>query len=109
MKLDRYMVNLFFEIKRNLPLGQQHKMLISSTKIGDVMIELYQTTEDENIKLLTGIFLERAGEDWFKQANKDKPITSVLNKLIKNASTLKSNKSNVAKHQRIYRGQVVED
>jgi hypothetical protein len=105
------MVNLFFEIKRNLPVSQQREMLVSSPTIGDVMTSLYQTTQDENIKLLTGIFLERAGQDWIKKAN-NKPATSMINKLFsKTSSTPQSNSMELPKKkpQRIYRGQVVED
>lgn len=113
MKLDRYMVNLFFEIKRNLPITQQREMLVSSPDIGNVMTNLYQTTQDENIKLLAGIFLERAGNEWMKKANHKKSATEMLTNLIDKASSLTQDKSMKEtpkkKAKRIYRGQVVED
>jgi hypothetical protein len=113
MKLDRYMVNLFFEIKRNLPLAQQREMLVSNPNIGNVMTKLYQTTQDENVKLLTGVFLERAGKEWVKKANRKIPATEVLTKLFEKASSLTQDKSMKEipkkKAKRIYRGQVVED
>lgn len=110
MKLDRYMVNLFFEIKRNLPLEQQRNMLVSSPDIGNVMTNLYQTTPNENIKLLTGIFLERAGDNWIKKAESKNIGASILKKLISNPSELADSKQvDPKKKQRIYRGQIVED
>jgi len=58
------MVKLFFEIRRNIPQEQQSMLKISDPDIGHRMIELYRKTDDENIKLLTKVFLERAGENW---------------------------------------------
>jgi len=117
MKLDRYMVNLFFEIKRSLPLEQQRNMLVSSPDIGEIMTDLYQTTPNENIKLLTGIFLERAGENWIKKANSSKLGSSFLKKLVTNSASpssttkqlIQSEQTKPIKKQRIYRGQIVED
>lgn len=109
MKLDRYMVNLFFEIKRNLPLEQQQDMLISNPEIEDVMINLYQITDDDNVKLLTGIFLERADTNWIKNTNKKKTTSNILSKLIDNTQPPTSNQQQSKKPKRIYRGQVVED
>ncbi|MEM7358520.1 MAG: hypothetical protein AAF431_05465 [Pseudomonadota bacterium] len=70
MYIDRYMVNLFFEIRRNLPLAQQSHLRIAAVDLGEKMIALYQQTEDENIRVLVERFLERAGEDWLSRALK---------------------------------------
>jgi hypothetical protein len=114
MNIDRYMVNLFFEIKRNIPLHQQSEMKISDPELGKVMSELYRQTDNDNIKLLTQIFLERAGENWLKDA--DKTNTSATIRLAKGVKQGLVNKqphnpvseTNI-KPKRIYRGQVVED
>lgn len=70
MYIDRYMVNLFFEIRRNLPTEQQRTLRIAAVDLGESMIALYQQTDDENIRVLVERFLERAGEDWLSRALK---------------------------------------
>ena len=73
MYIDRYMVNLFFEIRRNLPLEQQTHLRIAAVDLGETMITLFQQTDDENIRVLVERFLERAGEDWLSRAIKPAP------------------------------------
>ncbi|MCH2191011.1 MAG: hypothetical protein MK188_08820 [Gammaproteobacteria bacterium] len=63
MNVDRYMVNLFFEIKRNLPFHLQSGLKISSPTLTQDIVDVYNTTEDENIKLLIDRFFERAQID----------------------------------------------
>lgn len=72
MNVDRYMVNLFFEIRRNLPSQQQQGMRLSAPDLGEKLVTLYNSSDDENIQLLVEIFLERAGEDWIKKIRKKK-------------------------------------
>ncbi len=64
MNIDRYMVNLFFEIKRNLPFALQRDFKISNADLGDMMVKLYRSIDDEAIKRLIEVFLERAGDGW---------------------------------------------
>jgi hypothetical protein len=114
MNIDRYMVNLFFEIKRNIPASQQVNMNISNPQLGELMTKLYNQTDDENIKLLTQIFLERAGENWLRDAKKAAPsITARIAKRFREEPVDKQTDSSVSKvkvkPKRIYRGQVVED
>ena len=114
MNIDRYMVNLFFEIKRNIPSDQQAHMNISNPQLGKLMSQLYCQTDDENIKLLTQIFLERAGESWLKDAKKeDSAATGRLNKQVEKEPLNRRPESSIrkskAKPKRIYRGQVVEE
>ncbi|MFT6406841.1 MAG: hypothetical protein ACJAQ6_000251 [Arenicella sp.] len=108
------MVNLFFEIKRNIPPHQQSSMKISDPELGKVMSALYRQTDDQNIKLLTKIFLERAGQTWLKDA--DKSASSIATRPTKIVKPLVVNKQadtpepiKKPKSKRIYRGQVVED
>ncbi len=113
MNIDRYMVNLFFEIKRNVPYHQQASLKISDPDIGSVMASLYRETKDENIKLLVSIFLERAGEKWASDAQKPKALGNILKRLSKDSSVEHVSETSpaVKKHKpkRIYRGQVIED
>jgi len=113
MNIDRYMVNLFFEIKRNIPHQQQAELKISDPNIGEVMTALYRETKDENIKLLVRIFLERAGGKWASDADKPKILSNALKRLSKNdAPEAKVDTSSTElrdKPKRIYRGQVIED
>lgn len=106
------MVNLFFEIKRNIPIHHQTGMTISNPDIGSVMTSLYRETNDQNIKLLTRIFLERAGESWLKEADKNaSPAAKVISKVTKQRLPKQSNSAphKKTKPKRIYRGQVVDD
>jgi len=117
MNIDRYMVNLFFEIKRNIPIHQHGDMKISNPNIGKVMLDLYKATDDENIKLLTRIFLERAGDSWIKEADKKTSVTATLIKKLTRENVAnnvlseksESSRGSVTKAKRIYRGQIVED
>jgi len=72
MNIDRYMVNLFFEVRRNLPKSEQAQMKISSGDLGEQMVAVYQLTEDENIRLLIEVFLERAGDGWIDKIHPKK-------------------------------------
>ncbi|NNC99655.1 MAG: hypothetical protein HKN85_05695 [Gammaproteobacteria bacterium] len=64
MQVDRFMVNAFFEIKRNAPLELQRKLRISDPEVGQTMVALHLSTNDERTRLLTRAFLMHAGEDW---------------------------------------------
>lgn len=103
MQIDRYMVNLFFEIKRNLPPEQQSNLKISDHALGDTMVNLYQTCDDENIKLLIKVFMERAGEEWLRR------IAPKPGLLPNRAPSQKEKPAKRNKPKRMYRGQVVED
>lgn len=72
MHVDRYMVNLFFEIRRNLLSDQRRDIRISSPDLGDTIVALYNKTEDEKIRLLIELFLERAGEEWINRVRAPK-------------------------------------
>lgn len=113
MNIDRYMVNLFFEIKRNIPLQQQASMKISDPELGKVMSTLYRQTENQNIKLLTQIFLERAGENWLEEAEKGISKIAQLKKRVQQVEVSKNTSSPDSSKKRkpklIYRGQIVED
>ncbi len=67
MEIDHYMANLFFEIRRSLPASQQSSMKISASDLGARMVDLYESTNDENIKGLIEAFLEHAGAEWSKK------------------------------------------
>jgi len=64
MQIDRHMVNLFFDIKRNLPANQRIGLTISAANLGETIVNLHKSSDDTNIKFLTNAFLERAGGGW---------------------------------------------
>jgi len=119
MNVDRYMVNLFFEIRRNIPASQARDLKLADPNLGDAMVKLYQSTDDENIRLLTEIFLEKAGGNWLKKANPSK-AAKLLKKLKlkeslektsetnRDTNKQKSKKSSSSK-PRYYRGALVKD
>lgn len=109
MNVDRYMVNLFFEIRRNLPRQQQQGMRLSAPDLGEKFVTLYNTSDDENIQLLVEIFLERAGEDWIKKIRKSKNrirgVKATKEKLkTKDKEETSPTKENPRKKSNYYRG-----
>ncbi|MFT5571512.1 MAG: hypothetical protein ACI9FR_000429 [Cryomorphaceae bacterium] len=67
MNIDRPMVSLFFEIKRNLPYATRADMKIAAPDVGDRLLDIYQSSDDESLKALIESFLQRAGGDWTKR------------------------------------------
>jgi len=67
LQIDRVMVNLLSDIKHNLPASQRKNIQVSSPTIGETLIELHQSSDDNNIKRLTSAFLRRAGKQWFER------------------------------------------
>ena len=110
MVIDRYMVNLFFEIRRNLPTAQQRGMKISSPDLGEIMVELHNKTDDENIRLLIEVFLERAGGTWTKKLRRPKNhYRGIAVNTEKNKTAVKSKKPNkAAGKNNYYRGVKVD-
>lgn len=108
MHIDRYMVNLFFEVRRNLPKSEQAKMKIASAELGEQMVAVYNTSNDENIRLLIEVFLERAGDGWIDKIRKKKrfrgPITTNTSQQKKRISKTKKPKSS----SMYYRGVKIE-
>ena len=78
MYIDRPMINLFFEIKRALPLEDQNEMKLSSPDLREQMVTLYKNTQNTQVKQLIEFFLRRAGHDWLAKIN-PKPLA--LNRL----------------------------
>lgn len=121
MQIDRYMVNLFFEIKRNLPHAEQSEIKIADHGLGDLMLGLHAKTEDENIKVLIEAFLEHAGPEWLQRLNikpwryrgvKVSGERSVSSTASKSADATKEKpvkKAKSKKKVRYYRGVRIED
>lgn len=72
MNIDRPMVSLFFEIKRNMPANEREEMKIASPDVGDQLVAIYQDSDDKALKQLIETFMNRAGSDWAKQLSKPK-------------------------------------
>jgi len=67
MNIDRPMVSLFFEIKRNMPAPERKEMRIAAPDVGDKLVEIYQSSNNSALKELIETFMDRAGSDWTKQ------------------------------------------
>lgn len=65
--IDRAMVSLFFEIKRNMPLDQREGMKISSPNIAQQLIGIYEESSNNALKQLIHDFMVRAGDSWAKK------------------------------------------
>jgi len=70
--IDRAMVSLFFEIKRNMPFEHREQMKISSPNIGEQLISIYQESDNNSLKRLITDFMERAGDGWVNKLNPTK-------------------------------------
>ena len=118
MHIDRYMVNLFFEIKRNSPAKYNGSLKISDPTLGQTLIDLYQISDEANQRLIE-VFLERAGEDWSKQlrSNDGGLLSKLQLRNTRSAQTAettntpaetKTRPHNEPKKKRYYRGALVE-
>ena len=108
MNIDRYMAKVFFEVKRSLPPQLQTDMKISSPDIGNIMVRLYLDSQDDNIKRLSEVFLERAGKDWVDKIRPKKSYYRGAEILSEHKDEDKPNRRGKHKRTRIYRGQVVD-
>ncbi|GGZ96215.1 hypothetical protein GCM10008090_00530 [Arenicella chitinivorans] len=61
------MVNLFFEIKRNLPPELGDDLKISSADLSSAMINVYWSSDDNMVRTLVEAFFRRAGDEWYVQ------------------------------------------
>lgn len=77
--IDRAMVTLFFEIKRNMPFDAREDMKISSPVIGKQLISIYHHSNNKPLKQLIEDFMLRAGDAWVSQLGK--PRKSKLTKV----------------------------
>ena len=64
MNIDRKMVTLFFEIKRNMPFEQREDMKIASHDLGDRLVGIYQESDNRTMRMLIEQFMMRAGPKW---------------------------------------------
>jgi len=67
MNIDRPMVTLFFEIKRNLPFESRDAMKLSAPDIGERLLDIHHASGNKSLKSLIEKFFSRAGEDWIKR------------------------------------------
>lgn len=64
MNIDRKMVSLFFEIKRNMPYEQREDMKIASHDLGERLVGIYQESDSSTMRMLIEQFMLRAGPKW---------------------------------------------
>ncbi len=113
MKVDRYMVNLFFEIKRNLPPELGADLKISSADLSSAMINVYWSSDDNVIRTLVDAFFRRAGEEWHAQLQPKKRYYRGI-EIAEERSPTQSNSSTSPEldkpktKKRFYRGALVE-
>ncbi len=70
MNIDRKMVSLFFEIKRNMPYEQREDMKIAANDLGAKLVGIHQESQNESLNMLIEQFMERAGPEWAKKLDK---------------------------------------
>lgn len=113
MHIDRYMVNLFFEIRRNLPHDLQRDLKISDVSLEQKLIVLHKNTQDESIKTLIEVFLERAGDGFLEKVLPKKDLLRRNLFAPSKANAPKEQKMNSkpkkSKPKRMYRGVLVDD
>lgn len=64
MQFDRKMVGYLQEIKRRLPPESRAKFKFSEPYIEEVVFELYQSTSNAQLKVLSKAFLEMLSPEW---------------------------------------------
>lgn len=69
MNIDRPMANLFFQIKRSMPFELRDQMKISAPDVGEKLISMYRSSDDEALKSMIKDFMTRAGGDWKAQVD----------------------------------------
>lgn len=80
LNIDRAMVSLFFEIKRNMPFEQREEMKISSPTVGASLVKLYRNSSNKALKRLIRDFMRHAGDDWLAKIVKPKKAKRTLKK-----------------------------
>lgn len=78
LNIDRKMVNLFFEIKRNMPLDTRGDMRIASPDIGHQLLKLHQQSEDTNLRRLIEKFMQHAGSEWINKLELHTPSKTMF-------------------------------
>jgi len=79
MNIDRNMVHLFFDIKRNLPLTLQEDLKISAPNLDEKMVQIYTQSNDESVKFKIEVFMQGAGDDWLAKLGKKPSILGKFN------------------------------
>lgn len=64
MNIDRKMVNIFFEIKRNMPFELREDMKIASPDLGARLVGIYQESDSSPLRTLIEQFMLKAGPEW---------------------------------------------
>lgn len=72
LNIDRPMVSLFFEIKRNMPFDQRKDMKIAAPNIGEQLVSIYRDSNNKSLKGLIENFMEHAGQGWAQRLNAPK-------------------------------------
>lgn len=72
MNIDRPMVTLFFEIKRNLPFESRDAMKLSAPDIGERLLDIHRASGNPSLRSLIERFFMRAGDDWMNRINPPK-------------------------------------
>jgi len=70
MNIDRSMVSLFFEIKRNMPATDRDEMRIAAPDVGERLVSIYQNSNNSALKELIETFMDHAGSEWTEQLAK---------------------------------------
>ena len=111
MNIDRYMVNLFFEIKRNSPSPSKDDLKISDPDLAKSLIELHQQNISESLNRLIEVFFERAGDGWSDKLRDDSKSSFNLSTVARHGKALlKQAKATRPKSDkaRYYRGALVK-
>ena len=64
MKMNRQLINLFYEIKRNLTPKNRAKFKLSDPKMADKLLVLHTRTKNLRLKYLIESFLEHSDLDY---------------------------------------------
>lgn len=85
MNIDRQMVNLFFEVRKNVPAEIRQGMKLSSPTLGSDLVAIFNIIDNDKVKFAIERFFKRAGDadNWLSEIQDLKHEHDLANNLAK--------------------------
>ena len=82
LNIDRPMVSLFFEIKRNMPFEYRDDIKLAAPDIGEQLISIYEDSKNDTLKELIEAFMDRAGTQWSSKLQRGSVSTNLIQRVL---------------------------
>jgi hypothetical protein len=103
MNYSRPMIDLVYEIRRRVPSHLKPDIKLANPELLDILLLIAQETRDAIVQALIKELLALAGSEWIVEVKKPHSTELTANQQHHHGSDA------LAKPQRIYRGQIIED